>query len=157
MKEQFPDSNFVIPSADSLSISKMSGGVINTDTCNAALKTRRILIESIQEISEGNPVYECDCWNHLRNVWLGGMSKQLTAFLNIYLKELLSKFDSRMRMSPSMESLFQAVDKFFSLCSIYPKRKGELFKIHLEYNHPDALLFHVECASGSRQDLLRLP
>ena len=47
-----------------------------------------------------------------------------------------------------------AYDKQYSLSANYPKGCGELFKAHMRENHPGALLFHVERAFGSRQDLM---
>jgi hypothetical protein len=47
----------------------------------------------------------------------------------------------------------RAINKEFSLSANYPKGHGELFLEWIRENHPGVLLFHVEWASGSRQDL----
>ena len=49
------------------------GGAVNTDTCNAARKTRQILVSHIANATEEmnvsrSNILEVDCWNHLRNV-----------------------------------------------------------------------------------------
>ena len=46
-----------------------------------------------------------------------------------------------------------AIDKEFSMCATYPKRKRELFHEWIDTYHPGALLLHAERASGSCQDL----
>ena len=50
LKENFPDSECTIPSADSMDIKKLGDeGVINSDTCNTALKTRHLMLKAINE------------------------------------------------------------------------------------------------------------
>ena len=56
------------------------GGGINSYTCNVDRTSRRILVYAVEqaalEIStDSAEVIEIDCWVHLRNVWLGGMTK----------------------------------------------------------------------------------
>ena len=138
-----------LPLESEVDISKLGhGGVITTDTCNAAQKSRRILVERI-----GGDTHEMDCMHHLRNVWFGGIEKALTTYLNALLKDSLENIDSHLRVSTSMSALIRAFDKEFSLCANYPKGHGEEFKEWIKKNHPGELLLHVERASGSRQDL----
>ena len=76
-------------------ISKLEGGVINTDTCNAARLTSKLLAETIEQAvnekivsggadAELKPVavLRQDCHHHMRNVWIGAVSKRLTSYLN---------------------------------------------------------------------------
>ena len=98
-------------------------------------------------------VLEVDCWNHLRNVWLGGMTKALSSDLREELHDSLANIDPRLRVTPCINSVLRAVDKEFSLCANYPKGHGELFCDWMHNHYPGVLLFHVERASGSRQDL----
>ena len=102
---------------------------------------------------EGKHILEVDCWNHLRNVWLGGMTKSVSTYLKNYLGSDLDCIDSRLRVSPNIESILRAADKEFSLSANYPKGHGELFHKWIEEHHPGAILFHVERTSGSRQDI----
>ena len=70
-----------IPSPDDIDIKKLGegGGNVTTDTCAAAQKLRRILVDGIPG------AYDFDCMHHLRNVWFNGMEKALTKTLNAIL------------------------------------------------------------------------
>ena len=82
---EFPNYVHSLPSPDEIDIVKLGkGGAITTDTCNAAMKTRRILVNRI-----GGTVHEMDCMHHLCNVHLKGVEKALTTYYNTYLKEQL--------------------------------------------------------------------
>ena len=73
INREFPNYNYPIPLPESINIEKLGhGGALTTDTCNSALKTRRILVETI-----GGRVHEMDCFHHLRNVWLNGIKKAI--------------------------------------------------------------------------------
>lgn len=149
MDELYPndDNSDLVPSPDEIDTAKLSKGVINTDTCNAAQKFRRILVEHIPG------AYEYDCMHHLRNIWVGSAEKDLTSSLNTLLRDSLDEIDPKLRVSTSISAIIRAIDKEFSLSANYPKGHGALFaQFMLEY-HPGALLLHVERASGSRQDL----
>ena len=155
----YPEYQHDIPSSNDIDFGKLSqGGGMTSDTCNAARKTRRLVVANVikaaEEMSTDNIcVLEVDCWNHLQNVWLGGMSKALSAFLNEHLTNYLEHIDPRLRVSTKIEMILRAVDKEFSLCANYPKGHGELFRDWMNVYHPGAVLFHVERTSGSRQDL----
>ena len=145
----FPDCNYPIPSSASIDIKKLGhGGALTTDTCNAARKTRRILVEKV-----GGTVHEIDCFHHLRNVWFNGVEKAITTYLNDYLRDSLDDIDPSLCVSSSMSALIRAFDKEFSLCATYAKGHGMLFCEWMKHNHCGELLMHVERASGSRQDL----
>ena len=99
-EELYPGVSHSIPAASELSIAKLSRGAITSDNCNGALKVKRLMVEQVQtavkaEFTDAEwsalsseqqtsrlLVLEVDCWNHLRNVWLGAMtgalSKRLT-------------------------------------------------------------------------------
>jgi len=88
------------------------------------------------------------------NVWLGGMAKVTTKFLNNLLEDSLDEIDPWLRVSSGMDGVLRACDKEFSLCANYSKGHGDLFNTWMKENHPGALLLHVERASGSYQDLV---
>ena len=147
--KEFPDYDYGIPEPESININKLGdGGVLTTDTCNSAQKTRRLLVEII-----GGLVHEIDCFHHLRNVWFKGVEKALTTYLNHYLKDSLENIDPILRVSCSMSALIRAFDKEFSLCCNYPKGHGEVFCEWIKKKHSGEMLLHVERAGGSRQDL----
>ena len=59
----------MIPDPKGIGIEKLGlGGLVNTDTCAATQKERRLIVETV-----GGRCHEQDCWNHLRNVWINGM------------------------------------------------------------------------------------
>ena len=155
LQREYPDSTYKIPNGKELHIGKLGfGGAITTDTCNAAQKTKRLLVDEVLQYSTNNHVLLVDCWHHLRNVWLGGMAKSTTNFLNDLLADSLEVIDPQLRVSTGMEGILRACDKEFSLCANYPKGHGELFGTWIKENHPGALLLHVERTAGSRQDLV---
>ena len=99
LEEIFPLYFNNIPRSDAMSIIKFhdSGGVTSY-TCNSARKTRRLLVQSIEEAAnqlsiEKIRILEIDCWNHLCNVWLGGMTKALSLYLKDELRSDLECID----------------------------------------------------------------
>ena len=66
-----------------------SGGALTSEKCNGARKTRRLIVDKVHEAVEDLRKYnsydirvlEVDCWNHLRNVWLGGTTKALSILI----------------------------------------------------------------------------
>ena len=148
VKEKYPEKIDLLPLADGIDINKLGdGGVIMTDTCNAARKLRRILVDSI------DGAYDLDCMNHLRNVWIGNMEKSLSKYLNDILRVSLDEIDPTLRIVASIGAIIRATDKEFSLSANYPKGHGELFLEWIREYYPGVLLLHVERAAGSRQDL----
>ena len=84
------DTGHDIPPAEDLCITKMADhGTITTDTCNGARKLARLLKLAIKEKCEANDnmtddqinIFVLDCWNHLRNVWIGEMNRVLSKYL----------------------------------------------------------------------------
>ena len=81
-----------------MSIGKLgSRGSLTLETCNGARKTRHIIDEKFHEAaealrkdeSENFHVLEAGCWNHLRNVWLGGIIKAMYILLGNKMREEL--------------------------------------------------------------------
>ena len=90
----------MIPDPEEIRIEKLGlGGSVNTDTCAAAQKERRLIVQKI-----GGRCHEQDCWNHLRNVWINGMSKSVSKFLNEYLEDSLEEISSILRVNPDLSS-----------------------------------------------------
>ena len=147
LQELHPTESDLVPSPDEINVKKLGDAVITTDTCAAAQKLRRILVDSIPGAND------FDCMHHLRNVWFGGVEKALTSRLNELLRESNDDIDPRLRVSASISAVIRAVDKEFSLSANYPKGHGELFREWMRSNHAGELLLHVERARGSRQDL----
>ena len=104
----------------------------------------------------GNPddeqinVYTQDCHNHMRNVWIGAVTKRLSSYLNEILASDLEAIDFRYRVSTMFEAVLRAIDKEFSLPANYPTGHGDMFKHWLLKFHPGALLVPVTFTTGSR-------
>ena len=72
-----------------------SGSYLKLDICNGARKTIRLIIEQVNEAVEDLRKYdsddilvlEVDCWNHFKNVWLGGVTNALSNLLGNAMKE----------------------------------------------------------------------
>ena len=152
-----------IPSSDEMHMSKLAGAIVNSDTCNGARLTSSLLLDEIEKAVEekmrergelGDPlVMQQDCHHHLRNVWIGAVTKSLSKYLNEILALDLEDIDSRYRVNTKMDAILRAIDKEFSLPANYPKGHGDQFKHWLKDFHPEALLVPVLRATGSRQDM----
>ena len=153
-----------IPLSDHMNIVKLDGTSLNANTCNSARKTSRglgkVVVEAAKEAitvegrEEQDPiVLQQDCHHHLRNVWMGAITKHLSKYLDKILTTDLKEIDFRYRVSTDMDAVLRAVDKEFMLPANYPKGHGDHFKHWLKSHHPGALLVLVLCATGSRQDL----
>ena len=165
-KKMFPEYEHTIPNAAKISISKLhNGGVVTTDTCNAARKVARSLVNNIieHEIQRRQEqriiapkeieIFRQDCHNHLRNVWIGWINKFLSKYLANLLEDDLSVLNNNLRVSTCYEQLLISVDKCFSLTCNYHKGCGDEFDRWLEKYHPGVLMMPVIRALGSRQDL----
>ena len=156
-----PEYAHLIPDDKEMCISKFAkGGLLTTDGCNTAQKVRRLLKDSIEVAAREKGlsdneilVLEVDCWNHLRNVWLGGVTKHLDSYWNMALKESLDLISFVLRVGTNFDGVLRALEKFFGECSNYPKGKGDIFCHWMRDYHPGTHLMPVERASGSRQDL----
>ncbi len=118
-----------IPAASKLSLSRLAEcGWIMTDTCSPARKFRRLLIEAIVEIAQKEgmdaeqiKIFEADCWQHLRNVWIGAVIKHLGQHLGDVLKDDLVKIHHTLRISTDICDILRAVDKYFAETANYAK------------------------------------
>ena len=90
-----------------------SGSALTPDTYNGARKTRHIIVDRVYEAVEAFRKYasddicvlEVDCWNHLRNVWLEGMTKAIFTLAENTLREELYGIKSRLRVLASTKSV----------------------------------------------------
>ena len=161
--EQMFGATHDIPSSESMGITKLDGASITSDNCASAQATSDNLIERVEEAvtetlqiegEDRDPVVlKQACHHHLRNVWIGAVTKHLSKYLNNLLAADLSAINFRYRVTTMMDGILRAVDKEFSLPANYPKGHGDMFKHWLRKHHPGALLVALERATGSRQDL----
>ena len=93
-----PDLLDMIPSPDSIDINKIGESVtINTDTCNAARKVQHLLVKAIDGC-----VNEQDCMQHLQNMWINGVAKAVSKFMNGFLEDSLDNISPFLRVSPEL-------------------------------------------------------
>ena len=95
-------------------------------------------------------MYEQDCFNHLRNVWIKGATNAVSEYMRGILEDSLDNIASFLRVSPDLGHDIRAYHKEFSLIANYPKGHGELFRIWMIENHPREFLMHAERALGYR-------
>ena len=80
----------MIPQPYSINIDKLGeGGTITTDTCNAAQKVRRLLVEDINGHLNGQY-----CMQHVRNVWINGVAKAVNKYMTEFLNKSLDDISS---------------------------------------------------------------
>jgi hypothetical protein len=111
----------MIPQSQALTLAKLANdGMVSTDTCNTARKTRRLLCEAIRTVAikqgfreESINVMENDCWNHKRNVWFGAVIKELSSHSDEVLKDNLSEIHPILRVTTDPSNIFRAIEKFF--------------------------------------------
>ena len=100
----------------------MSHSVWTTDTCHAATIVRTIDVEKF-----GYGVLQKYCHNHLRNIWVGGLDKELSSYLTNLLRSSIYEIDTILRVKTLFSALARAYNKGFSISANYPKGFGELF------------------------------
>jgi len=176
MATRHPDAKHDIPRATALNIAKLGGaGAISTDTCNQARKLRALLKEEVKkavqlqcgarrdamtpaEQEAAVHVVEIDCWNHLRNIWLGAAMKALSKSIKDELDDSLAQCDPRLRVRTEIEQLIRAIDKEFSQMGNYAKGHGaKQFGPWLKRTYPSDFVLTEERAQGSRQVSPRPP
>ena len=95
-----------LPTEEDLDPTRMLGGTISHDTCNSAQKTGRLLAEALKQLGrekgfseEQLVVYQGNCWNHIRNIWLGAIDNYLARQLEEHMKNDLELIPFHMRVS----------------------------------------------------------
>lgn len=115
-----------------------------SDTCNAARKAKRLLALLVAKEVETNlgqdewsrmseaekenatRTHCCDCWQHLRNIFLAEMSSKQAAHVQEELKPELETFSAWERMSTNFDQLLRASFKeFHHSCRYYKGHRGE--------------------------------
>ena len=143
-----PDLLDKIPPASELTLTKLGKGFITTDTCSAAQKLRRLLIEKIKHkaVEEGLSPDEIgeryvDCWQHLRNVWFNAVNICLGNFISDVLEDDLKSLPAIFRVSIDVDDLFRCIEKKFGLTANYTKGDGAEFKHWLQEYHHNIYLY----------------
>ena len=92
----------------------------------------QIPVEEFKKIPEKHNVVKGDFWNHLRNVWFGGINKHLPCNISMLLKYKIDDIDARLRVSISIQHLLRAFNKEFRFFANYQKVQGEVFHTWME-------------------------
>jgi hypothetical protein len=150
-----------IPKSSELTLTKLGKGFITTDTCSAAQKLRRDLVQQImqQAIREGlnaDQIVErfVDCWQHLRNVWFNGVNISLGKYISDVLEDDLKSLPPIFRVSIDVDDLFRCIEKKVGPTANYAKGDGALFLYWMKEYNPGAYLYPIARAcGGTRQDL----
>ncbi len=164
-KQMYPENTNIlqqIPHSNELTLAKLGkGGTVSTDNCNSARKFRRLLMEKIKKIAlergmsqEEIRLFEGDCWQHIRNVWIGAISNELCNYLAKYLEDDLADMPSIYRVNTDAVNLYQALEKDFGEGANYPKGEARLFFAYHNTYNPGAHLWPLSRAlGGTRQDI----
>ena len=75
-EKEYPEFVHLIPDPNELSLSKLNGGGVMTDTCATVQKENRILAQS----GNGHSLY---CHHHIRNVWVTAIFNTHLAILSV--------------------------------------------------------------------------
>ena len=87
-----------------------SSGDFTSDTYNGASIMHRIFVEQVRvaaeflrkDYSDNIRVLEVDCWEHLRNVGIGGITKSLSTLLGSTMREEFYYINLRLRVLTSI-------------------------------------------------------
>ena len=144
--------------------------MLQSDTCNAARATKRLLscmVELAVQRQVGDEEWarmdsaarstKCttwlgDCHGHLRNIIMNAMANGATEFLKDILAEDLSEFSSFDRMSADCMDLVRACEKELHDRE-YSKGKAGEFSATRRKNFPGFPWLPLERTASSRQDI----
>jgi len=130
-------------------MSKFDGAMSSTDTCPTTQSFHHLYKDELG-------VYEGYCWNHIRDVWAGGVHKGISAWAKNKLENDLKKIPSIWRVSSDVKEIIHSLHKEFSLTANYPKGHGQLFREFFLEKHAGEYLFQTERTAGSRQDIVAM-
>ena len=151
-----------LPEPSSLTMGKLGrGGGVMTDGCDKARKQRRLTAATIKDeaIALGIPasqikVFEQDCNDHARNVWINAVCKHLSKRLKEAVEDDLVDVPSNIRVHTDIVQLLIAVEKECARTANYQKGHGDDFHHGLRVYHPDEYFFPLARAcGGARQDI----
>ena len=98
----------------------MNGAMSGTNTCKTMKCFNNLYKEELG-------LYEGYCWNHMRDIWTGGVSNDISIELKKTLDKDLSEIPIVLQVSADLQSIIYAVHKEFLLDANYPKGHGKIF------------------------------
>ena len=81
---------------------------------------------------------------HLRNVWMNGVAKTVSNFMNGFLEDSIYNISPFLRVPPDLVNVIHAFHKEFSLDANYPKGHGEKFRYLMIKKYPNELIMNTE-------------
>jgi len=140
--------------------SRMCGGTVSHDTCSTANLTGEKLGDLILELGkkkglskEQLVIFQGNCFNHLRNVWLKQVENYLGRKLEDVMKIELGLLPPHLRVSCYLSELSRQVDKECNVTCNYPKGHGNEYCDWKEEFHPGKRWLPViRALGGNRQD-----
>ena len=155
----FPSLEWTGPGVEQCGLQRLGGGgAVISDTCTPARKTKRLLILMVaKQIEEKHPnwgelssveqeeavrVHTHDCWQHIRNIFLGPMSKAQSAHTKEQLAEKLAFFAAHERMTTDFDHLLRADYKEFHPGGRYAKGHGKQYSVWLKVHRHPRLVSH---------------
>ena len=134
--------------------------MIEHDTCNTAESVGEKLENTIKSLAteKGIPreeivIYQGDCHNHMRNIWVDHIEKYLGSKLREHLKDNLKLVPSNLRVSCHLSDCLIQVDKEYNLNANYTKGHGDEFGDWWNCCHPGKRrLPIIRVSGGNRQD-----
>ena len=145
-----PDLLVIILSTDGIDIQKiLAHSVWTTDTLYAVTLVCKMDVEKF-----GNGLLQQECHNHLQNLWVGGLEKELSSYLTNILISILDEIDPTLRVKNLFSALACAYDKGFSISDNYPKGFGGLFIEWMMDKHRGYVLYHVDRVQCYRKDII---
>ncbi len=149
-----------IPDPSTLDVTRMLNGMIEHNTCNTArlqgIKLESLILEMAKEKGikdEDLIIYQGECHNHLRNIWMDHIEIFLGRKLQEYLQNDLELIPSNLRVACRLSELLIQIDKEYNFSANYPKGHGDAFHNWLKRFHPSKrFLPTIRVCGGSRQD-----
>ena len=92
--EEYQEFVHMIPDPEEvMSMQKLKGGAVMTNTCKSAHKTNRLLAH----IVDGHSLF---CHHHQRNVWVKNMLDVISNYVSTLIKENLEEIAPELCVSP---------------------------------------------------------
>jgi hypothetical protein len=117
--------------------------MIEHDTRNTAESVEEKLENAIKSLAaeKGIPreeivIYQGDCDNHMRNIWVDHIEKYLGTKLTEHLKDNLKLVPSNLRVSCHLSDTLIQVNKEYNLNANYTKGHGDEFGDWSNRCHP---------------------
>jgi hypothetical protein len=157
-----PDLVELIPDPASMDITRMTGGGLAHDTCDTARSLGNKLASAILESSNQNNVltasehkmYQTNCFQHLRNIWMGAVEDMMAKRLGAHLKHDLELIPPHLRVACRLSELVLQADKEYNACANYAKGSGDDYHGWRQLYCPGKWYLPViRVAGGTRQDL----